>query len=159
MFDLLGDVVKTPNETFANGADHMAEILSFVGTGNADPVLREIRHALSQLLEHGTESTIDLGAIPFAGGDERILNEVLGDGEVRATLTTMGESLVQETSIPGVWRVDHFDEKGETQSRFIEVTYMPEILKTQRQDAELGLESLTERLAARDEKNNKKGDS
>lgn len=151
--------MKTPDEVMANGADPMADILSFVGTGNADPVLREIRHALLQLLEHGTENTIDLGAIPFAGGDERILNEVLGDGEVRATLSTMGESLVQETAIPGVWRVDHFDEKGETQSRFIEVTFMPEILKTQRQDAELGLQVLSERLAARDQNNTNKGDS
>ena len=125
----------------------MAEIMSFVSTGNADPILHEIAHALSSLLETGAETTIDLGAIPFAGGDERRMDAVLGTGEVRAVLRVMGESHVQETAIPGVWRVDHFDEAGETQSRFIEITFMPGILKTQREDALAGLRLLNERLA------------
>ena len=128
------------------GRDAMAEILSFVETGNAMPILREIRHALDALLKDGTPAIIDLGAIPFAAGDERVLEDILGVGEVQATLKVLGESHVQETAIPGVWRVDHFDEAGETQSRFVEVTFMPEILKTQREDAELGLARLTERL-------------
>ncbi len=124
----------------------MADILSFVSTGNARPVLHEIRHALSELISNGTTATIDLGAIPFAAGDERELNEFLGEGEVKAVIDVLGESHVQETSIPGVWRVDHFDEKGETQSRFIEITFMPEILKTQPEDAKQGLEVLEARL-------------
>jgi hydrogenase-1 operon protein HyaF len=126
--------------------DPVVELFSYVATGNARPVLFQVRHALAQLLTDGTETTIDLGAIPFAPGDERVLDEVLGNGEVKATLTVLGASHVQETAIPGVWRVDHFNETGETQSRFIEVTFMPEILKTQREDAALGLETLTDRL-------------
>lgn len=124
----------------------LQELLSFAATGNADPVLHEVRHALADLLATGKETTIDLGAIPFGPGDERRLDAVLGNGEVRATLNILGESSVQETTIPGVWRVDHFDESGETQSRFIEVTFIPEILKTQREDAERGLGDLTARL-------------
>lgn len=126
------------------------ELVSFVATGNAAPVLHEIAHALRRLLETGQPTTIDLGAIPFAGGDERVMDEVLGKGEVHATLNLMGDSHVQETGIPGVWRVDHFDTKGETQSRFVEVTFMPEILKTQPQDAERGLAILSDRLENRD---------
>ncbi len=124
----------------------MQDILSYVETGNADPVLHEIRHALSELLATGKEWTIDLGAIPYAPGDERRLNEVLGQGEITAHLTIMGKSQVSETAIPGVWRIEHFDEKGEMQSRFIEVTLMPEIMKTQTEDAERGLQALTAKL-------------
>ncbi len=140
------------NSTNNKQTDAMSEIMSFVATGNALPVLHEIRHALSALVENGTVTTIDLGAIPFAAGDERLLDEVLGVGEVRATLNLMGESQIQECAIPGVWRIDHYNAEGETQSRFVEVTFMPEIMKTQREDAELGLESLVERLREKDSK-------
>lgn len=126
------------------------EVLSFVATGNADPILREILHALAGLLETGAEATIDLGAIPFAAGDERVFDAVLGKGEVHAVIDVMGKSHVTETGIPGVWRVDHFDEKGETTARFIEVTFMPQILKTQREDAALGYETLKARLGERE---------
>lgn len=126
--------------------------MSFVATGNAEPVLHEIRHALIALLDDGTTATIDLGAIPFAPGDERVLNEVLGEGEVDATLRVLGESHVRETAIAGVWRVDHLNESGEIQSRFIEITFMPEILKTQNEDAVIGLETLTVRLQQQDDK-------
>ncbi|MCP5039171.1 MAG: hydrogenase expression/formation protein [Rhodobacteraceae bacterium] len=133
-----------------NGLSGVAEVLSFASTGNAIPVLHEIRHALVELLGNGTASTIDLGAIPFAAGDERFLDDVLGKGEVTATLNVMGTSHVQETAVAGVWRVDHFNEAGETQSRFIEVTFMPEILKTQTEDAADGLEKLSARLKEED---------
>ncbi|MBT6095819.1 MAG: hydrogenase expression/formation protein [Rhodospirillaceae bacterium] len=129
----------------------MKEILSFVATGNALPLLHEIKHALVALLESGEETTIDLGAIPFAPGDERILNDALGVGEVQATLSVMGESHVRETAIPGVWRIDHLDDSGEMQSRFIEITFMPNILKTQREDAERGIETLNEKLKSFDD--------
>jgi len=45
--------------------------------------------------------------------------------------------------------VDHFDENGEYQSRFIEITFLPDILKTQPEDAERGLEDLKLRLEER----------
>jgi hydrogenase-1 operon protein HyaF len=125
-----------------------ADVLSFVTTGNAVPVLHEVKHALAQLLKSGQTCTIDLGALPFAPGDMRQLDEILGQGEVHATLNALGESFVRETSIPGVWRVDHHDDRGELQSRFIEVTFMPEILKTHPEDSERGLEILSERLKA-----------
>lgn len=138
------------NNPNADLSPEMDDVLSFVTTGNAVPVLHEIKHALNQLMTTGETATIDLGALPFAPGDERQLDDILGAGEVDATLTVLGQSHVRETGIPGVWRVDHLDENGEIQSRFIEVTFMPEILKTQRDDAETGLETLTERLAELD---------
>ncbi len=115
-------------------------------TGNALPILSEVLEALGQLVENGRTTVIDLGAIPFTGGDENLLHEILGTGEVNAVLNAMGESHVQETEIPGVWRVDHYDQTGETQSRFIEIAVIPEILKTQIEDAVRGRELLAERL-------------
>lgn len=132
------------------GRTAVDELKSHMSTGNAKPVLKEIQAALEKLLADGTTTTIDLGAIPFAAGDERLLDEVLGKGEIAATIEVMGRSLVEETGIPGVWRVDHFDEEGETLSRFVEITFLPEILKTQRADAEEGLAQLTSRLEERD---------
>ncbi|MDU8925768.1 hydrogenase expression/formation C-terminal domain-containing protein [Alisedimentitalea sp. MJ-SS2] len=129
----------------------LQEVMSYVGTGNADPILREIRFALAKLVETGEPTVIDLGAIPFAAGDERILDKVLGRGELQATLTSMGESRIAETGVAGVWRVDHFDADGEVQSRFIEVTYMPEILRTQKEDAAYALARLDEMLNERAE--------
>ncbi len=121
----------------------ITEVLPCVSTGNAGPVLHEVKHALGALLHSGCEHTIDLGAIPFSSEDERILEDALGIGEVYATLSVGGESHVRETAIPGVWRVDHLDESGELQSRFVEVTFMPEILKSQHDDAERGLAALS----------------
>ncbi len=118
--------------------------------GNALPLLHQIRHALTALLTGGTETIIDLGAIPFGPGDEAVLEETLGTGEVHAVLTAMGESHVRETAIPGVWRIDHRDMAGALQSRFVEITMMPDILKTQREDAVRGLKVLEDRLAALD---------
>lgn len=142
---------KTSPSSGASSDGAMDEVMSFVATGNASPLLHEIKHALTQLINDGTENIIDLGAIPFAPGDDRILEDILGTGEVHAILSLQGESHVRETSIPGVWRVDHLDEAGQQQSRFIEVTFMPDILKTQREDAERGLETLAEHLGTLDD--------
>ena len=142
---------KTSPSSDASSDSDMNDVMSFVATGNASPLLHEIRHALAQLIKDGSENIIDLGAIPFAPGDDRILEEILGTGEVHAVLSLQGESHVRETSIPGVWRVDHLDEAGQQQSRFIEITFMPDILKTQREDAERGLETLAERLGTLDD--------
>ena len=135
---------------FAHSA--IDELRSHLGTGNARPVLGEIEAALGVLLAEGKQTTIDLGAIPFGPGDERLLDKVLGAGEVHATIEALDQSVVTETGIPGVWRIDHFDRKGETLSRFVEVTFFPEILKTQTADAEAGLARLTARLEEHDSK-------
>jgi len=133
-----------------HGREALDALKSHISTGNARPVLHEIHAALETLLATGTPATIDLGAIPFAPGDERLLDEVLGKGELSTTLTVLGTSHVEETGIPGVWRIDHFDQNGETLSRFVEVTFLPEILKTQRADAEAGLARLAARLEEHD---------
>lgn len=126
------------------------ELRAHVPTGNAGPVLREIATALARLLATGEPTTIDLGALPFSAGDEKALDAALGTGEVRATVEALGTSHVSETGISGVWRVDHYDQTGETLSRFVEIAFVPDILKTQRADADDGLARLEADLADRD---------
>ncbi|MCB1337129.1 MAG: hypothetical protein KDK10_06650 [Maritimibacter sp.] len=120
----------------------LGALKAHIATGNAEPILREIATALAKLLDTGDPTIIDLGALPFSAGDEKRLDAVLGTGELHATLDVLGQSHVTETGIAGVWRIDHFDQQGETLSRFVEVTFCPDILKTQRADAETGLARL-----------------
>ena len=129
-----------------NARVQLMQAIAQSATGNALPILYEVLSALDELVGAGKPTVIDLGAIPFTDGDEKVLEDILGEGEVRAVLQVMGESLIRETSIPGVWRVDHHDPQGEVQSRFIEITFLPEILKTQPEDARRGQEMLADRL-------------
>lgn len=128
----------------------LGDLKAHVATGNAAPVLREIAAALAKLLATGETTTIDLGALPFSAGDEKRLDATLGTGEVHVTLDTLGTSHVTETGVAGVWRIDHFDQQGETMSRFVEVTFCPDILKSQRADAEAGLARLEADLERQD---------
>jgi len=117
-------------------------------SGNVEPLLHEIRHALSLLLNAGTATCIDLKCIPLAPGEEARIMESLGKGEVRVDLTASGNSEITETVFPGVWLVSHFNEQGETQARFIEITTVPEILCSQTSDIADGLARLNSRLGA-----------
>lgn len=105
---------------------------------------------LARLLDTGQPTTIDHGALPFSAGDEKALEALLGVGEVHATIDALGTSHLNETGTPGVWRVDHFDQQGETLSRFAEITFVPDILKSQAPDVAAGLKRLEAQLAARD---------
>ena len=120
-------------------------------TGNVLPLLHEIRHALQRLIETGEDTTIDLRSIPLAPGEEARLEEVLGQGEVEATLRALGPSEMRETSIPGVWRVTHFNENESVIGKFIEITRVPSVLCTQPEDIRDGMVALERLLEDRDE--------
>ncbi len=113
-----------------------------LSTGNIDPLLHEIRHALSRLLQEDATSSIDLKSIPLAPGEEERILEVLGRGEARAELAVFGTSELIETSFPGVWVITHRDVNGDVQARFIEVTRVPQILCSQAADIADGLARL-----------------
>jgi hydrogenase-1 operon protein HyaF len=101
---------------------------------NAIPLLHEIRHALLRLSETGEPTTIDLSAIPFGPGDRDQLLEVLGEGEVSASVNALGESRVNETRYPGVWIVRHHSPVGDQLAVHIEITRLPSILVTPEED-------------------------
>jgi hydrogenase-1 operon protein HyaF len=103
-------------------------------SGNVMPLLHEIRHALRRVAEGGQGTTIDLGSLPMAPGEDKRIEEMLGQGEVRAELNALGPTVVQETRYPGVWFITHRNTEQEVVARFIEVTRMPELLLAQADD-------------------------
>lgn len=108
-------------------------------TGNAQPLLREVRDLLQRLIDSGESGAIDLRAMPLSEADLLWLAGQLGKGEVMIKLNMNGESTIVETQAPGVWWVTHHNEKGKVVSEFIEVTWVPELVAAQREDAKLGL--------------------
>lgn len=115
-------------------------------TGNVEPLLHEIRHALRRLADGGEGAVIDLQRLPLAPGERERIEAVLGEGEVHAELDALGPTLVRETSYPGVWLVTHRNTEDEVVGRFIEVSRMPELLKSQQQDIESGISRLEDEL-------------
>lgn len=116
-------------------------------SGNVEPLLHEILHALRRLLHEGTGSCIDLMALPLAPGEEERILAILGTGEVRAEITALGRSEIAETAYPGVWLTTHHDERGATLARFIEITPIPDILRSQSEDIAASAERLGGRLS------------
>ena len=112
-------------------------------TWNVQPLLHEVKHALDHLLETGETTAIDLRSIPLAPGEEDKILDTLGRGEVVARLDVLGASEVLETQYAGVWLVSHYNNNEEIIGRFIEVTTMPEILRSQREDMAEASERLT----------------
>ncbi|MES9904236.1 MAG: hydrogenase expression/formation C-terminal domain-containing protein [Sedimenticola sp.] len=114
--------------------------------GNALPILHEIQHALQRLLDSGETTVIDLRAIPFGPGDEERLLAILGVGEIEATLNALGETNVSETGYPGVWLLDHRNQDNERIALQVEITLIPEILCSRREDVCDSLERLADDL-------------
>lgn len=114
--------------------------------GNATPLLHEIEVLLSDLLSAGKSASIDLRSLPMLPADYENLRAALGDGEVSATIDAMGPTQVRETAVHGVWWVTHYNSDDTVIAEFIEVTYIPEILRTHPADARLGLDRLRSRL-------------
>ena len=121
-------------------------------TENVGPLLLQIEQALQDLQETGSETVIDLGAMPFSPQDEQDLRERLGRGEVNATVEAFGPTLVQETAYPGVWLVEHRDAEQRRLTLHLEITRVPAILAAP--DGDLG-----ESLAALRDANRKSFDA
>jgi hydrogenase-1 operon protein HyaF len=119
-------------------------------TWNVQPILHEIRHALEELLSNGKTSIIDLRTIPLAPGEEEVILNTLGKGEVHARLDALGPSEIYETRYSGVWLITHFNENDSVVSRFIEITELPDILKSQHEDMSNALQKLAEELSTED---------
>ena len=121
-------------------------VCSGVETGNVEPLQHEIRHALRRLADGADGTVIDLKRLPLGPGEEERIEETLGIGEVRAEVDALGPTLIQETSYPGVWLITHKNADGVTVARFIEVTYIPELLRSQQADIDAGIDRLQDEL-------------
>lgn len=105
-------------------------------------ILSELQTKLKALIDHGSTDTIDLRSLPMFPGDYDILKETLGKGEVQVSLDAMGPSEIYETRIPGIWWNSHFNSENENVAEYIEVTPLPELLKTNVFDIEQGEQQL-----------------
>ena len=119
-------------------------------TGNIEPLLHEIRHAIKRLLDTGEETTIDLRSLPLAPGESEKLEAILGTGEISAKLEALGESEIRETRFSGVWLTIHYNSNREVIGKFIEVAFVPAILRSQRDDVSDTLETLGNELEETD---------
>ena len=122
------------------------EVRVEAASGNITPLLHEIRHALRRVAQGGEGTTIDLGSLPLAPGEEKRIEDLLGRGEVRAELDALGPTVVQETHYPGVWFITHRNTEQEVVARFIEVTRMPELLLAQSEDMRRAVSELDSQL-------------
>ena len=120
--------------------------VSALPRGNVQPILNEVAHALDRLARDDETTVIDLARLPFSPGELDELESELGEGELRATLDSLGESIIRETAYPGVWWLEHRNAAGEVVGRFIEITRTPEILKSQAADIDAGRDVLQQRL-------------
>jgi hydrogenase-1 operon protein HyaF len=145
--DKLEAVSVTVEHRLAPSADDFACSPGSEVTGNLLPLLHEIRHALARWLDNGDTHAIDLRSIPMSPGEEQRLLELLGDGEVRASLSALGSSEIVETAFPGVWLVSHYDDDDTLVGQLIEICQIPEILKSQTEDAAMALHRLDDLLS------------
>ncbi len=126
-------------------------------TGNVAPVLHEILHALLRFSADGETTTIDLRAMPFGPGDEDQLLDFLGNGEIQATVESLGRTEIRESRFHGVWVVDYQDADGTRAGLQLEVTEVPALLATPREDIQDAAAALQEALAAMDDQSGQEG--
>lgn len=111
-------------------------------SGNAPPLLHVLIERVRCLLEHDETSSIDLTALPLTPADLDWLREKLGQGEISVRLDANGESTLVETRCPGLWWVTHKNVQGAVVAQFLEVAYVPELVKADRGDVQNGQEYL-----------------
>ncbi len=116
-------------------------------------LLSEIESKLETYACNGEESTIDLRCLIGMPHDVELLRKTLSVGEVSATINTFGSSSAQETAVPCVWWVSHRDFDGSRQGEFIQITEVPDLLRSDRLSIKKGLAELRVRSAQLDTPN------
>ncbi|MCG6886635.1 MAG: hydrogenase expression/formation protein [Proteobacteria bacterium] len=116
-------------------------------SANVLAILHEIATMQAALVNDDTADGIDLRGLPLLPGEYDALKTVLGKGDLSATIDALGETLVYETQVTGVWWVQHNNRDGERIAELIEVTRIPEIMKSNVRDIEDACTALREQLA------------
>lgn len=108
-------------------------------------IISEIERLLADYEAFGHAGAIDLRWLPLLPGDLGHLKEILGTGEVSATIAALGASSVQETAIQCVWWVTHRGSDDALLGHWIEITEVPSILRSDRAAIPYALQALRER--------------
>jgi len=123
---------------------------------NNDPVtpspqamalLQELQVMLNDLVHSGKSTSLDVRSLPITPDDYTYLKSLLGDGEVTATINALGPTNISETEIPGIWWITHYNTDDMILAESIEVTELPEMLKTQRQDLQQAIALFEAKIA------------
>lgn len=113
-------------------------------------ILSELLSKLTVLNREGSTDSIDLRTLPMFPGDYEQLKETLGYGEINVSINAMGPTEIYETAIPGIWWITHYNSEDENIAEYIEITALPELLKTDPQEiqqAEPQLQQLIDNYA------------
>ena len=115
-------------------------------TENVRALLSEISTMLSTLINDDKTDIIDLHSLPLLAGEHDAIKTILGQGEIQASLDSLGSSTIYETALSGVWWISHNNENGDCIAETIEVTTIPKILESQPADIEIASLALKEQL-------------
>ncbi|MFP4610052.1 MAG: hydrogenase expression/formation C-terminal domain-containing protein [Thiohalophilus sp.] len=97
-------------------------------------ILTELQTKIESLARQGITDSVDLRSLPMFPGDYERLREILGYGEIHVSIDAMGPTKIYETAFPGIWWISHFNSDDENIAEFIEITPLPDILKTADED-------------------------
>ena len=115
-------------------------------TENVRALLSEISTMLSTLINDDKTDIIDLHSLPLLAGEHDAIKTILGQGEIQASLDSLGSSTIYETALSAVWWISHNNENGDCIAETIEVTTIPKILESQHADIEIAQQALKEQL-------------
>ena len=120
------DYLQMPIEMATYSAPMMPEPEEIHGLTKAMTVLE---YLLTELDRHDEtlNPPIDLHVLDDA--NRRLLDQVLGEGDVSIVVEGMVKTLIQESVLAGVWRVQSVDEFGKVLSDHIEVAAVPWIVR------------------------------
>ena len=116
-------------------------------------ILEELQQKMLDLIRTGKTGSIDIHGLPLLPIEIGYLKDLLGEGEVNVTVKALGTSRIHETGIPGIWWITHFNANEDVMTELIEVTTLPEIIKTHRSTLPAGLEALEQRLVNAEQAN------
>lgn len=120
--------------------------------GMAKALANEIAESLAAVAAGGVANGLDLRSLPLEPADLEELAEILGSGEVVATIEAAGRTEIYETQYPGVWWLKHYDTDGVLQLAEISIISVPDILRADPIDMRSAAESLSASLKALNEK-------
>lgn len=123
-------------------SDNTAQII----TDNVRALLAEISSLLTDLIHNDKTGSIDLRSLPLLPGEYDAIKTILGEGEVHVHFDSTGPTQIYETGLGGVWWVRHENENNECIAELIEVTPIPEILKSPRNEIEISQSALQQQL-------------
>lgn len=122
-------------------------------TDNVRALLAEISTMLTELINHSKSDSLDIRSLPLLPGEYEAIKTILGEGEIKASFDSLGPTHIYETGLAGVWWVRHDNEDEECVAEMIEITRIPEILKSPLNEIEISKSALQQQLQEWSEKN------